>query len=165
MREVKFAIRNSKFEICNLQFAICNPAMGERAPLPKALPEVTRGLPAPPFGLRRDKPAAVTSRHQRVAVWPLILRSSFVAHRAHLPVAHPEVATLDIVRAPISDLSATRIRTMSKVALPPNAPCRSGWVGERFTFNVQLSTLDFQLPWTARPIIAPLTLRVGWGNV
>jgi len=29
---------------------------------------VTRSLPAPPFGLRRDKPAAVTSRHQRVAV-------------------------------------------------------------------------------------------------
>jgi len=38
-----------------------------RAYSPSALPEVTRGLPAPPFGLRRDKPAAVTCRHQRVA--------------------------------------------------------------------------------------------------
>ncbi len=53
------------------------------------------------------------------------------------PRSTPEVATLDIVRTPVSDFSAMRTRTMSKVARPPIAPCRSGWVGD-----FQLSTFN-----------------------
>ena len=40
----------------------------QRTLLPNALPEMTRGLPAPPCVLRSDRPAAVTSRHHRVVV-------------------------------------------------------------------------------------------------
>ncbi len=69
--------------------------------------------------------AAVTSRHQRVAVWPLIPLSG--SKRAAAPGhghnrCRRQVATLDIVRTPVSDFSAMRTRTMSKVARPPIAP-------------------------------------------
>ncbi len=55
--------------------------------------------------------------------------------RALLPNALPEVATLDIVRTPVSGPSAITSRTMSKVARPPNAPAslRVGG-GLRFSF-------------------------------
>jgi hypothetical protein len=49
---------------------------------------------------------------------PVVWKDPLDFRRTPLPAALPEVATLDIVRTAVSDFSAMRTRTMSKVARP-----------------------------------------------
>ena len=97
-----------------------------------------------------------TIRFRRCLAPPRAVDSICRFQRALLPNALPEVATLDIVRTPVSGLSSITTRTMSKVARPPDAPRRS-WGREG------LSTFDFGLstPFDGTPAHRPRPIRVG----
>ena len=104
-----------------------------RSPLPTALHEVTRGLPAPPCVLRRDRPAAVTSCHPR----------NWIPHvgARHRRRCIDLVLRCDFDGAWHRPGRSQRARGWHARQTRPYAPGGGGGDFQLSTFNIQLSAI------------------------